>query len=91
MAKRIVVPEKPNIDGPLDSELLGKAVRYVRTSVNLTIEDAASLCDVSKQSLSDLEMGKPGCRLSTALKVANGLGVKLHISLPTLSGDNDGW
>ncbi len=91
MAKRIVVPEKPNIEDVLSSALLGDAIRYVRTSINLSIEDAANISNISKQSFNDLELGKPGCRLSTVLSVTKGLGIKLHITLPDLEGDNNGW
>ncbi len=95
MAKKIVVPDRPSTDKALDIVLLGNVSRFVRTSLNLTIEDAAALCGVSKQSLNDIELAKSGCRLSTVMKVTKGLGIKLHISIPEnlngSAGDNNDW
>lgn len=82
MAKRIVISDKPETDQPLDPILLGEAVRFVRTSSGLTIEDAASLAGVSKQTLNDLEKAKPGARLDTMLKIMASLGINLKIELP---------
>lgn len=82
MAKRIVVSDKPKTDQPVDPVLVGEAVRFVRTSSGLTIEDAASLAGVSKQTLNDLEKAKPGARLDTLFKVTASLGIKLKIELP---------
>ena len=48
MAKRIVIPEKPNINFSVTQDLLGQSIRFVRTSPGSTIEDAASLSGVSK-------------------------------------------
>ena len=85
MAKRIVIPEKPNINFSVTQDLLGQSIRFVRTSSGLTIEDAASLSGVSKQSFSDAEHGKPGCRLGTIIKITKALGIKIYIELPLLS------
>jgi transcriptional regulator with XRE-family HTH domain len=85
MAKRIVIPEKPNINFSVTQDLLGQCIRFVRTSSGLTIEDAASLSGVSKQSFSDAEQGKLGCRLGTIIKITKALGIKIHIELPLLS------
>jgi transcriptional regulator with XRE-family HTH domain len=87
MAKRIVIPEKPNINVSVTQDLLGQSIRFVRTSSGLTIEDAASLSGVSKQSFSDAEQGKAGCRLNTIIKITKALGIKLHIEHPLLSDD----
>ena len=98
MAKRIVIPEKPNINLSVTQDLLGQSIRFVRTSSGLTIEDAASLSCVSKQSFSDAdaEQGKPGCRLNTIIKITKALGITLHIEHPLLSdsveqGDENEW
>ena len=62
--------------------LVGEAVRFVPTSSGLTIEDAAALSGVSKQTLNDLEKAKPGSRSETMFKVMQSLGIKLKIELP---------
>ena len=93
MAKRIVVPKKPDINASVTNDLIADAIRYVRTSSELTIEDAAVLTGVSKQSFSDAEHGKSGCRLGTILKITKALGIKLHIEHPLFSdnADDDEW
>jgi len=93
MAKRIVVPEKPDIKASVTQDLIGQSIRYVRTSSKLTIEDAAALSRVSKQSFSDAEHGKSGCRLGTILKITKALGIKFHIehSLFSENAEDDEW
>jgi len=94
MAKRIVIADKPNINSVMTQDLLGQSIRFVRTASALTIEDAAALSSVSKQSFSDAEQGKSGCRLSTITKITQALGIKLYIELPTLLNrieQDDDW
>jgi transcriptional regulator with XRE-family HTH domain len=72
---------------PSDLELrstnqLGVAVRAARTQAKLTLADAALTLGVAKQTLSDLELGKPSVGLGLALKIATGLGVSLFM-VPT--------
>lgn len=59
---------------------LGLAVRSARTSAGLTIEEAAMTIGVAKQTLSDLERGKPTVGLGLALKIAQELGVSLFVA-----------
>jgi len=93
MAKKIVIPDKPNINASVTKDLIGQSIRYVRTSSELTIEDAAALVGVSKQSFSDAEHGKSGCRMGTILKITNGLGIKIYIEHPLFLDDaeDDDW
>ena len=69
---------------PTDLELrtpkqLGIAVRAARTQAGLTLADAALTLGVAKQTLSDLELGKPSVGLGLALEIAAGLGVALFM------------
>jgi len=69
---------------PLDPELrstkqLGIAIRAARTQAGLTLADAALTLNVAKQTLSDLELGKPSVGLGLALGIAAGLGVALFM------------
>lgn len=69
---------------PSDLELrttkqLGIAVRAARTQAGLTLADAALTLGVAKQTLSDLELGKPSVGLGLALEMATGLGVALFM------------
>jgi transcriptional regulator with XRE-family HTH domain len=61
------------------STILGKAVRTCRTEAGLTVEEATLTTGVAKQTLSDLEAGKPTVKLGNVLKIANGLGVNLFV------------
>ena len=85
MAKRIVVTPEPEQKDRLNAELLGRWVRFVRTSVGLSIEDAAALAGVSKQSFSDLEYGKAGCRIGIMMKILGSLGIELGAKIPVTS------
>lgn len=69
---------------PSDFELttvkqLGEAVRAARTKYGMTLVEAAMSLNVSKQTLSDLELGKPTVSIGYALNIAISLGVSLFI------------
>lgn len=38
--------------------LLGAYIRHHRTHLGLTLEDAAALCEVSKQTYNNIELGE---------------------------------
>lgn len=70
---------------PPDPELrstpqLGAAIRAARTQTGLTLADAALTLGVAKQTLSDLERGKPTVGLGLAIQIATGLGVALFMT-----------
>lgn len=78
--KRVVAtpfPTSPELRTPAQ---LGAAVRAARTQSGLTLESAALLVGVAKQTLSDLETGRPTVGLGIALKVAEALGVALFVA-----------
>ena len=77
--KRIVETVFPNDPQILDAAVLGKAVRACRTQAGLSIQEAALSIGVAKQTLSDLEAGKPTVKLGHALKIANDLGVNIFV------------
>ena len=58
---------------------LGIAVRAARTQAGLTLADAALTLGVAKQTLSNLELGKPSVGLGLALEIATGLGVAIFM------------
>jgi DNA-binding XRE family transcriptional regulator len=78
--KRIV--ETPFPLDPLlaDASVLGQAVRARRTQAGLTIEEAALSIGVGKQTISDLEHGKPGVGIGLALRIAAQFGVHLLVA-----------
>ena len=63
----------------VDPSVLGAAVRSARTQSGLSIADAALTIGIAKQTLSDLEAGKPTVGLGMALKIASELGVTLFV------------
>ena len=67
-------PESPVVDSV---EAFGAFVRSLRTQQQLLIDDAAALCGVSVQLLSDLENGNRSVGLNKALGVAQQLGLSL--------------
>lgn len=65
-------PTNPELSNP---KQLGDAVRAARTKTGLTLADAAMSLGVAKQTLADVEAGKPTVGLSMAMTIAIGLGV----------------
>lgn len=77
MAKKITplpLPDSPLVDS---TDAFGAFVRSLRTQQQLRIDDAAALCGVSVQLLSDLENGRRSVGLDKALAVAQQLGLCL--------------
>ncbi|MES9905290.1 MAG: helix-turn-helix domain-containing protein [Sedimenticola sp.] len=72
------LPESPVID---NLTAFGAHIRSMRTQMQLRIDDAAALCGVSVQLLSDLENGHRSVGLEKALSVARQLGLAL-VAIP---------
>ena len=79
MAKRIKPLPTPNLNANLSSEQLGQAIRAKRTQSKLRLEDAAALCGVSKQTLTNVERGEGTSQMSLILQICSGLGIQLRI------------
>jgi transcriptional regulator with XRE-family HTH domain len=88
MVKQIKKLKTPELDQALTAELLGKAIRARRTQSNLRLEDAAALCGIAKQTLMNIEHGKPTSQFNNVLQICAGLGIKLRI-LPWREVDED--
>lgn len=88
MPKRVVISEKPDLSAPIDIGVLSQFVRYKRTSLDMTIEDTASLCNLSKQAYSNVEKGVGNIRVETLFKVLVALGISLSV---VEQGDDDEW
>ncbi len=69
-----VIPEETSI---VLSKDLGNLIKNARKASNIPIDQAAMLCGVSKQFLSDLEHGKPSIQFEKAVAVALQLGIEL--------------
>lgn len=63
----------------LDTKVLGSAVRAARTGAGMTLAEAALSIGVAKQTLSNLEAGKPGVSLGLTLKIVQALGLGLVV------------
>lgn len=88
MSKRVIATDKPDLSATLDMQTIGLFVRHTRTSLDMTLEDAAGLCGLSKQAYNNVEKGVENIRVNTLLKVMAALGIKLLID-DTRS--DDGW
>jgi len=80
MAKTIKIIRSPKQKGPLTKTLLGEFIKAKRTQLGLSIEDAALLCHVSKDTISKIESGREGIRLDNALQICSMLGIELSVS-----------
>ena len=65
---------------------LGLAVRAVRRSSKLRLDDMAATAGVSKQFASDVELGKETVRMGLVFKVLRELGLRLSVDIPEQSG-----
>lgn len=68
------LPESPVVETTAE---FGAFIRSLRTQHQIRIDDAAALCNVSVQLLSDLENGRRSVGIDKALRVAQQLGVAL--------------
>ena len=89
MPKRVVITDKPDPSASINIEILGQFVRHKRTFLGMTLEDAASLCGLSKQAYSNVEKGLGNVRAETLFKVLVALGIKLSIDDRQIA-DGDG-
>ncbi|THB69954.1 MAG: XRE family transcriptional regulator [Gammaproteobacteria bacterium] len=79
MSKRVIATEKPDLSLPLDLGLLSKLVRHKRSSMGITLENAASLCGLSKQAYNNVEKGCGNIRVQTLFIVLEAFGIKLSV------------
>jgi transcriptional regulator with XRE-family HTH domain len=56
---------------------VGKKIREVRESKNLSQQALADMCNFEKSNMSRIEAGKNNLTLKTLEKIAIGLGVKI--------------
>jgi transcriptional regulator with XRE-family HTH domain len=89
MAKRVVATNRPDSNTPVNMRRLGQFVRFRRTSMGMTIENAASICGVSKQAFSNVETGLETVKAETIFKVLNCLGVTLWFDQSIYKGQTD--
>lgn len=61
---------------------LGLALRAVRRSHHVRLDDMADMVGVSKQFASDVELGKDTVRMGLVLKVLSEMGLHLSVDMP---------
>jgi transcriptional regulator with XRE-family HTH domain len=61
---------------------LGAAIRAVRRSSHVRIDDLAATAGVSKQFTQDVEHGKPTVQFGRVLKLLAELGIPLEVDIP---------
>ena len=79
MAKRVIPTDKPQSSHIADVKQFGSFIKYKRTQAGLSLEQAAQLCNINHLTLSKLEKGSEGVRLSTALEVATMFGLSISV------------
>ena len=80
MAKRVTLFPKPDPSSFIDAQWLGALIRHKRTSAEMTLEDAAGLCGLSKQAYNNIELGVENSRVESLFKALNGMGIKLSVN-----------
>ena len=65
---------------------IGLALRAVRRTSKLRLDDMAATAGVSKQFASDVELGKETVRMGLVFKVLDEMGLKLSVDIPEQSG-----
>jgi DNA-binding XRE family transcriptional regulator len=73
-----IISMRISIRSPAD---LGLAIRAVRKSTHVRIDDLAATAGVSKQFTSDAEHGKPTVQFGLVLKLLAELGVPLEVDI----------
>jgi transcriptional regulator with XRE-family HTH domain len=62
---------------------LGRALRAVRRSSGVRIDDMAATAGVSKQFASDVEHGKPTVQFDRVIKLLSEMGISVSIDIPS--------
>ena len=84
--KRVKQTEKPDFKTIASSHDFGKVVQYRRTSLGLTRQMAANLCNINERTMDKIEKGNVAVGLDNALKVANALGIEIQF---LIKGNSD--
>lgn len=77
MAKVVKISKKPESNTIYSMEDIAEHIKYHRTKLNLTRENAASMCSINYKTLEKIENGNEQCEIGNVLHVAKMLGIKL--------------
>lgn len=79
MAKRVLASKKPISNIIKTEEDFAKFIKYKRTKSGIKINDLSDILNLNSKTLSKMENGSIGTRLSTALYIANMIGLEITI------------
>jgi ribosome-binding protein aMBF1 (putative translation factor) len=79
MGKNVVISTKPVSQKINNVEDFGEHIRYERTKHGTKINDLALAININSKTIGKLENGSIGSRLSTAIEVANMLGLEIIV------------
>jgi y4mF family transcriptional regulator len=65
---------------------IGQAIRRKRVAASLTQRELAAACGVGERFIVELENGKESCRLGLTLRVAEAVGLAIHVDEPSEEG-----
>lgn len=74
-------PERDQFDFELKLDILGEIIKRARLERNLTQEQLGKLVGVQKAQISKIENNTKDVRLSTIMRVFNGLKAKIRLNI----------
>lgn len=66
---------------------IGGYIRYQRTTLGMTLIDAAALSNLSKQTYQNIEKGHSTVKVESLLKACKALGIGLNINTQELDNE----
>jgi len=78
MAKVVKDIDKPLSNNIKDENNFAYFIKYKRTSLGISKQELANLCNLNYQTIDNIEKAKKGTRLSSVLYVASMLGLEIN-------------
>ncbi len=77
MSNTIKVSDVPENNSIIDENDFAKAIKYKRTLLGFTRQEAANYCNINYRTLQNIENGNKNTSISNVFKVAKMLGIEL--------------
>ena len=81
MAKKVKISEKPTNNKITDVIDIGQTIKYKRTLLGLTRQEAADFCNISYITLQNIENGSEKSGVGNVLKVMMRLGITIETNI----------
>ena len=81
MAKNVKISKKPVDSKIKDARDIGNVIKYKRTSLGLTRQEAADFCNISYVTLQNIENATKEAGISNILKVMTRLGIEIETNI----------